>query len=351
MSGTVMCPDSGDVPLEYTIIERAADAFQQPVAREHIIAMCQRAFGEERQIVSVRELGGGLCNNIYLVHITDMLPVILRVSPQPSRQFRSEQKLMRNELASLPFLAPIAPLLPSVLMVDFTHQILERDYLFQTCMEGEQWAQVMDSFTSEENRMLWRQLGSITREIHAVQGEHFGSTASGPVFPTWSGAVIDWLTLIIRDLEEVQLDATDLRNLLDITQAHCGLLNEIVSPRLLHGDLWTVNILVKREKDGPRITAVLDSDRISWGDPLADWTLFLLHRNEDTKEDTFWETYGRPEENSGVQFRRLIYQGKYLGGARLEHHRLHHPESVMRSYRDMQAVIKALKEFSFDSFA
>ena len=142
--------------MEYTIIGRSLDAFQQPVAREYIIAMCRRAFGEEIQIESVKELDGGLCNNIYLIHINGMQPVILRVGPHSARPLRGEENLMRNELASLPFLAPIAPFLPRILMADFTHQILERDYMFQTFIEGEQWARIKNEFTMQGNQRLWR---------------------------------------------------------------------------------------------------------------------------------------------------------------------------------------------------
>lgn len=251
---------------------------------------------------------------------------------------------MRNEHASLPFLASIARLLPRILMADFTHQIVERDYLFQTYMEGEQWAQVMDTFTTEEKKALWRQLGSITSKIHAVQGDHFGNAATGSRFPSWSLAIMDWLMNIILDLEDAHLDATDIRTILDIAQTHHSILDEITQSRLLYGDLWTVNILVKRDEDGPRITALLDADRTSWGDSLADWTIFLLHRNAGTETDAFWETYGQPEKSLGAQFRALIYQGRYIGGARLEHHRLHHHNIVKRSYQDVQMIIEALKE-------
>jgi hypothetical protein len=171
--------------MEYTIIERPPGAFQQSVAREHIVAMCQRAFGEEIQIESVKELTGGFYNNTYLVHINSMQPVILRVGPHLDRQSRHERHLMRNEHASQPFLAPIAPFLPRTLMVDFTHQILERDYLFQTFMEGEQWAQIMHMLTLEEKKALWRQLGSITKKIYAVQGDTFGDTAFISPFSSW----------------------------------------------------------------------------------------------------------------------------------------------------------------------
>lgn len=328
--------------IEYTIIERAPDDFQQLIALEHIIAMCQRAFGEKVQVEAVKELGGGLYNNTYLVRMVGMQPVILRVAPHPARQSRHERHLMRNEHASPPFLAPVARLLPRIIMADFTHQILERDYLFQTYMEGEQWAQVMDTFTVEEKRSLWRQLGSIASKIHTVRGDHFGNAVTGSRFPSWSLAIIDWLTNIIFDLEDAELDATDIRSILDIAQVHSSILDEITQPHLLYGDLWTVNVLVERDKGGPRITAVLDADRTSWGDPLADWTIFLLHRNAGKETDAFWETYGQPEKSLGAQFRSLIYQGRYVGGARLEQHRLHHHDAVRRSYRDVQAILEAL---------
>lgn len=328
--------------MEYSVIERSADAFQQPVAPAILIAMCQRAFGEQIQPVSVKELSGGLYNNTYLISMNNMSPVILRVSPHSARQFASESNLMRNEYASQPFLAPIAPLVPSILMADFTHQVIERNYLFQTYMEGEQWAQVMGSFTTEEKKELWRQLGAILKKLHSVQGKAFGNSLLGPAFSLWSQAVMDCLGTIIRDLEQVQLDAADLRGVFEHVQAHQELLNEIKQPRLLHGDLWTVNILVKRSEEGPRIVAILDSDRTSWGDPMADWTMFLLDRNTGTEVDAFWGTYGQPERSPGAQFRALVYQARYLGAIRLEQYRLHHHEAVKRSYQDMQIVNEAL---------
>jgi aminoglycoside phosphotransferase (APT) family kinase protein len=328
--------------MEYSIIERPPDTFQLPVAREHIIAMCRRAFGEEVEIESVKELDGGLCNNTYLVRISGMLPVILRVAPHPARQIRDAQDLMRNELASLPFLAPIAPLVPRVLMADFTRQILERDYMFQAFMEGEQWERVKHEFSSEEKKVLWRQLGAITKKIHSVQGEIFGRF--GRQFSCWSLSVIDWFTNVIRDLDNAGLDTTDIRSLLDIAQDHHSLLDEINRPHFLHGDLWMVNILVKRDEAGvPGITGVLDSDGASWGDPMADWTMFLLHLNAGTESDAFWEIYGEPEKSPGAQFRSLVYQGGHLGGARLEQFHLRHHDMVGRSYRDMQKVLEALR--------
>lgn len=201
----------------------------------------------------------------------------------------------------------------------------------------------MHTFTSAEQQVLWRQLGTILKQIHGVQGDHFGNNVLDSHFACWSLTVMDWLTTIIRDLEDVGLDTTDVRSLLTLAQALARLLDDMTRPQLPHGDLWTVNVLVKRGAEGPTIAAVLDSDRTSWGDPMADWTMYLLHRHRGTEADAFWETYGQPEKSPEARIRQLMYQGRSIGGARLEHHRLRHNEAVKRSYLEMQTTLEALK--------
>ncbi len=332
--------------MEYTTIQRLPDAFQQSITREQLIAICHHAFGKHIQINSAQELSGGLYNNTYLIHINAMLPVILRVAPHPTRQFASDTIRMRNEYAAFPFFAPIAPLLPKILMADFTHQLIERDYMLQTCMEGEQWAQILPTFTPQEQKSLWHQLGTITKQIHSVQGDLFGNVLLTSTFPSWSLTITNQLTTIIHNLAALQLDTSDIRSILASAQAHHALLDEITQPHLLHGDLWTVNILVKRKESGPQITAILDFDGASWGDPLSDWTIFLLHLHANTEIDAFWQTYGQPENNPAAQFRNLIYRGRYLGEIRLEKHRLHLHDAVKRSYRDMQILISHLEDLN-----
>ncbi len=330
----------------YNSIERAADAFQQPIALEQIVTMCQRAFGDNHQVIEVNELSGGGFNNVYRVNLMEMQPVILRVAPRSNKlASAAEADRMRQEHLGQGFLAPIAPLIPKTIMADFTHQLIDCDYMFQTYMEGEQWGQVYDIFTLDENKSLWRQLGEITRTIHAVEGPAFGALYSGPRYKTWSQAVIANLTESVHNLEEhAGLDASDLRAVREIARTHTAYLDEIDRPRLRHGDLWTVNILVKRTAEGPRISAVLDADGVYWGDPLADWTIFLLQLHKPSGSKAFWEAYGRPEQSKGWRIRDLIYYCNHLGGARLECWRNHRDEAVQRSYRDIRKAIVELSE-------
>src|SRR5690242_17403934 len=117
--------------VEFRAIERAAGAFQGGVGPADLAAMCRRAFGPAVGVTAAVELGGGMYNTTYRVELATG-PVILRVGPEPHRQYRLERGLMRNEYASVPYLAPIADLMPRTLAADFTHQLIDRDYLFQT---------------------------------------------------------------------------------------------------------------------------------------------------------------------------------------------------------------------------
>lgn len=92
------------------------------------------------------------------------------LSPEPARQFRVDRELMRNEHASPPYLAPIAPLIPRTLAVDFTHDLVDRGYLFQTMLDGVPAPDGLARYPRAEWASFFRQIGTIARSIHAVCG-------------------------------------------------------------------------------------------------------------------------------------------------------------------------------------
>src|SRR5262245_18701448 len=104
---------------------------------DQIMTMCQRGFGPNHSFESTRELSGGTFNTTYLITFADQRKVILRVSPpQSSNTPWNEYLLMRREHSIQPFFAPVATLMPKTLFLDFTHQLIDRDYMFQTFIEG-----------------------------------------------------------------------------------------------------------------------------------------------------------------------------------------------------------------------
>jgi aminoglycoside phosphotransferase (APT) family kinase protein len=312
--------------VHFRAIERGPGDFQESVSPVQIQAMTRGAF----QVVTATEIGGGLYNNTYRVTDDSGRDVVLRVAPEPRKQARSERELMRNEQAALPFFAPIASMMPQTLMADWTHEVIKRDYVWQTMLSGVSAMDVVNKY--DDRDPLYRQIGAIAKRIHAVEGVRFGRVA-GPLFGTWSAAIIAGLRDIVADLETVALDATDVEEVIAIAEQNATVLDEVTEPRLLHGDLWVPNVLVA--PDRLRITGVLDHDRASWGDPAADWPVFMARSRNRA---AFWETYGHYEET----WRDRIYHAWHLGAIRLERHRLKKDDRVRDSYDQLREVIRTL---------
>jgi aminoglycoside phosphotransferase (APT) family kinase protein len=254
---------------------------------------------------------------------------------------------MRNEHASVPYFAPIAPLMPRTLAIDFTHEVIGRDYLFQTLLEGVPAPEGLAAYPRPQWASFFRGMGTIARSIHAVRGDRFGPVA-GPAFATWSEALIAYFDDIAADLHDVGLDATDVRDVAVVAARCRSVLDEITEPRLLHGDLWTVNLMIAPGAPEPTITGVFDCDRTLWGDPQADWSIYRIGQRPGTERDAFWETYGPLASTPSAEQRTLFYQARHISALRLECHRSGIAEAVASSYDEMRDVLVRLKEWNLD---
>jgi aminoglycoside phosphotransferase (APT) family kinase protein len=333
------------VRLKYTKIEREANAFQQPVPAEMIEKMCMRAFGKTTKVVAAQELGNGEYNNVYLLEFANRDAVILRVAPQATEQgLWLEHSFMRREHILQPYFAPIAPLLPKILMIDFTHQLIERDYMFQTYMPGKLWSNVMGELTEDENDVLWRQFAHIAKTISTIKGDVFGLPYPGLHFATWSEKVLKTLEQSLREARHNGLESEPIQMLCHIAANHVDLIDEITTPCLLHGDLWPFNILIESKESGPTISAVLDADRGYWGDPFADWTFNLLGRTVSSHvREVFWQAFGRPEETLGFHFRECLYKGLHCCNVLNELQRLNLRQQMEVVYADLHKALGELQ--------
>ena len=312
--------------------------------------MCERAFGRGVPVVSVQELDGGNCNTTYLVGMAALDPVILRVAPPPgARVFWHEEDLMRKGHTIQPYLAPIAALLPRTLTVDFTRQIVDRDYLFQTYMAGERWHEGAHGLAPDDDEALWRQFARLARTIHGVTGEAFGYPYPGPQFSSWSLTVLDYIAHVVTDVGDEGLDATDIRTVYRAAEENAAVLDEITQPCLTHGDLWPFNMLIAHPADGAAIVAVLDAERAWWCDPMADWTAHLFRIKTAPgmvrHRAIFWDEYGPRAHSPSAHLRELVYDGMHTGAILASARRRHHPRSVAESrdhLRDVAATLRRM---------
>ncbi|TCC43285.1 phosphotransferase family protein [Kribbella sindirgiensis] len=327
--------------MELRAIEREPEAFQRGLNAAQIEVICRQAFGSGVVVVQAVELGLGGYNSVYRVELGGSdAPVILRAAPQEQVQFGSELHLMRNEYASVPWLAVIAPLMPQVLAVDWSHDVVDRDWMIQTYLPGVPAPEHLGRYPRSGRTTFFRQLGAITRTVHDVRGPHFGRV-SGPAYASWSEAVIASFTQIADDLEQAGLDDADVRKAADLAAQGHATLDEIDEPQLLTGDLWTVNCLLDAEAPEPLISGVLDFDRTEFGDPAADWTIRMAQSKDDERE-SFWESYGALNQTPAARWRSRIYEARHLAAIRLERHRLAKSELVHESYAALAKVLAQL---------
>ena len=200
-------------------------------------------------------------------------------------------------------------------MGDFTHQLLDRDYMLQSFIEGERWDTIRQGLTDEQNNHLWERFGSILRQIHDVQGKSFGLPLTGLLFSNWIQCVIERLERALQTAQTDRLEIPYLSAILEFVRFHPQQLEEFQTPRLLHGDLWSFNILVKREGERPSIVGILDADRSWSGDPLADWTMLVLaHSDPEEGHSRFWQACGR-RKHLAPGFRVNVYDAMHAATA------------------------------------
>jgi aminoglycoside phosphotransferase (APT) family kinase protein len=197
---------------------------------------------------------------------------------------------------------------PEIIHADFTRRRIDRDWLVASCARGSNWHYSIGRMTDRENHALNAQLGRVAAKLHATANPDgwFGYPRPFKPHTSWSSFLGAYAESLERDARTFQcaplppeLSPTRLIARMD------GILDEVRTPRLVHGDLWPRNVLFERTGQGPRITAVLDGDRALWGDPRFEWVLYGY-----PFPPAFWRAYGPREPSTRTgRLRNLLYKG------------------------------------------
>lgn len=324
--------------MEYYPIDREDDQFQKPLTAHQIERVCQRALGSAAKVLSVREFDSGLFNSTYRIDLTNDSKFVFRVAPHlSSRVFFNEKDLLRREYTLHPYFGAISNLIPKIVFADFSHELLNRDYIFQSYLEGDLWDEIQDELNDGEINGLWYQLGEIAKQIHNTPGKEFGYPYPGKRYDRWSKAVESIVIGMRNDLIDLHIDTSGVKEYVDLLGEGQPFLDQIDGPSLLHGDLWPKNVLIKRGNQDPQIIGLLDSERGLWGDPMAEW---IFHYWEIP--GAFWEAYGGYQEDRAARFRKQSYWGMYSIQLLLEALRFNLDESEFRAN-----LFSAIREMRF----
>jgi hypothetical protein len=88
---------------------------------------------------------------------------------------------------------------------------------------------------------------------------------------------------------------------------------------------------------------VLDADRSWWGDPMADWTMFIFaHAEKQAGHTYFRKAYGQPTDTGGARFRTIVYDGMHAGTALAWSVRNQDEGTVQKAYGTRREVLDLL---------
>jgi len=234
---------------------------------------------------------------------------IVRVAPADSvRQLFYEYGMMRQEPAiHARLLAETDVPVPEIVAFDFSHRIIDRDYLIMPRLEGVPLSQA-DLDPPARERAL-REWGQYVARIHSLTDpeNRFGYLGEHKCMDpqaTWAEAFAVMYRKELTDIVNCGIYTPSVaEESMRLLEENLRVFETCKTSRLLHGDLWVTNLLVKEDGE---VTGVLDFDRACWGD--IEWDLAIAEYCGVTRP-AFWEGYARMvETHSGdAGIRRMFY--------------------------------------------
>lgn len=174
-----------------------------------------------------------------------------------------------------------------------------RPYVLMTRLPGVRWADRRVELDARQAPALHRAVGCLLRRLHVVTHDRFGDVLDdGARWPTLGEAVTARCDRLVdehlRDGGSTRL-AHRVRRQVD---AHRAVFDSCPGPVLCHNDLIDSNLLVAAAGE-PRLCGVVDLERASWGDPLADLAQTRLHvrYHDPAGAEILVEAYGVATES------------------------------------------------------
>jgi fructosamine-3-kinase len=255
---------------------------------------------------------------------SDLGRYIIRIAPPDDAGFLFYERLMMRQEPDLHTLIRDRTRIPVAEIVgyDFERTHIDRDYIVMSALPGIPLSEFPALTQSVYMRAL-RQVGEHLRQLHALtaaaclglDGEYHGYLGAHQPMepqPKWSAAFHVMWNKLLDDVVAcdgyTEEETQSLRDLLDL---YIEEFDRPITPRLLHMDVWSQNILIDQQGN---VTGLVDFDRALWGDVEIE---FAVLDYCGISEPSFWAGYGnlRDESPSAIvrrQFYLLYEVQKYI---------------------------------------
>lgn len=251
------------------------------------------------QVTKVTELTEGMFNAIYVIDYTDggeASTVVMKTGIKRGTYVLSYEKdLIKAELQVYDLLESTIIPTAKVYARDFDHDIIDCDFFIMEYLTGDNWGHLerQGQITPENKEILVAEVARYTAAMHQIKGPWYGYLKDEAFYqhPTWKEAFRGMVQMMIDDGKAQGLDLP-YDEMLELYEPYWDLLDDIQEPSLIHFDMWTKNIMLKKGDDGLyHIDAIVDLERGFYGDPCADFIASNTIVGDVSASKTFMDNY------------------------------------------------------------
>src|SRR5215207_5023161 len=245
------------------------DVAIRPPASDLLARGVEAYLGE--RLLSARPMGGGCIGEVYRVELEDGTPLVAKVDREGASNLEREAYMLRylREKSDLP-VPEVFHGSETLLLMEF----VEGDSRFSTGAERHA-AELLAAL----HGVTW---GSYGHERDTLIGS---LDQPNPPTESWVEFFRDHRLLYLAGVahEANRLQSEDLKKIENLAERLDDYLEEPEQPSLIHGDVWSANVLAK----GDRISAFLDP-AIYYADPEIELSFISLF---ESFGDAFFERY------------------------------------------------------------
>lgn len=275
------------------------------LAEADLQAIVNQHFGRAARLSAAEELKDGYFNAAYRLDLADGFRCVLKVAPPPTvRVLRYEFDIMTAEVETMRLVqARTAMPVPEIFCHDRSRTVIDNEFYLMAFLPGGPFHKLKKTLPEADRRRIEREIGAHLAAMNAITGPAFGYfAASTPRFATWRAAFDFMIGGVLDDGRDMAVELPLPYDALhDLLRASYPALDEIVTPQLVHWDLWDGNVFVDPET--AQITGIIDFERSLWGDPLMEMNFSPL-----ANDTVFADGYAQPMLVTPKQrIRRALY--------------------------------------------
>lgn len=260
----------------------------------------------ERKLENLHELTEGYFNIAYEVSFEDGTKSVLKIAPDPKVTVMTyEQNIMEAEVHSMRLAAQKTRVpLPEVEFYDPSCTLCSSPYFFMNKINGKSLSSQKSLLSSEQVSHIYHLVGSLNKEINQITNDSFGYPGQKALQgKNWFDVFTAMITAVILDAEKESIDLTiSVKELFERLQMDRSIFSNVLTPQLVHWDIWDGNIFI----DNGKMTGLIDWERCLWGDPLMEVGFRSYAQSAD-----FLRGYGIGEFTEEEK-RRILWYDLYL---------------------------------------